>query len=163
GACHLGIAGDAGYPGCGRFSTGFPVQCGEVGSESPRNPLAGTQLALDNPCGRPSPTPARGAGPRPFGNAPRDAMKFEIGALSVVFGVLGGSLGVLVLSLILTPIGTAAILHVIGQEFIDQRVGLGEALSFALGRFGSLLGTSILYGLLSVVGVLVCCVGQFFV
>lgn len=67
----------------------------------------------------------------------------------------GGAFGALIvfaiaflLTLILQPVGTGAILHVIAQEFIDQRVGVGAALSFALGRFFRLLGTSILAGLI---------------
>jgi len=54
----------------------------------------------------------------------------------------------LILLIILQPIGTAAILRIIAQEYIDRRVTMGEALSFAMSRFGKLLGTSILAGLL---------------
>src|SRR5262249_38706513 len=55
------------------------------------------------------------------------------------FALVGGLLGILVLTIILAPIGSAATLHVIAQEFIDQRVTLAQALRFALGRFGKLL------------------------
>jgi hypothetical protein len=43
------------------------------------------------------------------------------------------------LNLILTLLGSAASLHVIGQEFIDRRVGVGAAFQFAFFRLGSLL------------------------
>jgi hypothetical protein len=62
------------------------------------------------------------------------------------------SLGTLVLLVLLPPIGNAAILHVIGKEFVDERIGIGEAFSFALRRFWSLLGTSVLYGLIWTAG-----------
>src|SRR5262249_5525920 len=55
---------------------------------------------------------------------------------------------VLVELIIIQPIGTAAVLRVISQEYIGRRVSLGEALSFAMSRFAKLLGTSILAGLL---------------
>lgn len=71
-------------------------------------------------------------------------------------GVFLGAFAVLILALILQPIGTAAILHVIAQEFIDQRVGLGPAFRFALSRFGKLLGASILSGLVIGVGFVLC-------
>jgi hypothetical protein len=77
--------------------------------------------------------------------------------------VVGGFLLLLFLTLILQPIGTAAILHVISQEFVDQRAGLGAALGVALRRFGKLLGASILAGLVIVMGFLLCIVpGIFF-
>jgi hypothetical protein len=60
--------------------------------------------------------------------------------------------------LILQPIGSAALLHVIAQEFIDQPSSIGAAFAFALRRFGSLLGTSILAGLTIAVGFVLCCV-----
>jgi len=63
---------------------------------------------------------------------------------------------VLILTLVLQPIGTAAILHIISQEFIDRRVGLGTAFRFALSRFGPLLGASILVGLMVGFGMLLC-------
>ncbi len=83
---------------------------------------------------------------------------FGLPTPELLMAIVFGSLMVLVLALILSPIGTAAILHVIGQEFVDRRVSVGEALSFALGRFGSLLGTSILFGLIYLVGLVLCIV-----
>jgi hypothetical protein len=77
--------------------------------------------------------------------------------------LLGGLLGVALMSIILSPIGHAAVLHVIGKEFVDERVGVGEAFSFAFGRFLSLLGTSMLYGLIWVAGYFACCIPAVFV
>lgn len=68
----------------------------------------------------------------------------------------------LILALILQPIGSAAILHVISQEFIDRHVGIGPAFHFALSRFGSLLGASILAGLMIGVGMMCCIPGLIF-
>jgi hypothetical protein len=71
------------------------------------------------------------------------------------------SLGMLLLALILVPIGAAASLHVIGQEFIDERVGVAEAFRFALRRFAPLLGVSILVGLILFVGLIACVIPYF--
>jgi hypothetical protein len=60
--------------------------------------------------------------------------------------------------LILGPIGSAATLHVIAQEYLGQPVSLGEAFKFALGRFLPLLGTSLLGGLGIAVGLVACCI-----
>lgn len=70
----------------------------------------------------------------------------------------GGMILVLLLTLILQPIGTAASLHVIAQEFIGQRASLGDAFHFAFHRFGRLLGASLLAGLLIGLGSLLCLV-----
>lgn len=67
-------------------------------------------------------------------------------------------LGVLVLTAILTPIGTAAILHVIAQAFADRRAGIGEAFQVGLARFGPLLLASIAVGLIVGVGFALCIV-----
>jgi hypothetical protein len=69
---------------------------------------------------------------------------------------LGGFLGVIILMLILAQIGNAAILHIIAQEFIDQRVGIGAAFRFAFHRFGRLLAASILQGLTIGLGLILC-------
>jgi hypothetical protein len=63
-----------------------------------------------------------------------------------------------ILGLFLQPIGSAAILHVISQEFVDRRVGIGQAFRFAFQRFGSLLWASLLKGLVFMAGMLMCCV-----
>jgi hypothetical protein len=67
-----------------------------------------------------------------------------------------GGLLAFVLFLVLQPIGTAAILHIISQDFIDRRVSIGSAISFAMRRFGILLGTAILAGLVIGVGFILC-------
>ncbi|HLJ95995.1 MAG TPA: hypothetical protein VKU02_22665 [Gemmataceae bacterium] len=69
---------------------------------------------------------------------------------------LAGGLAALLLTTILQPIATAAILHIIAQEFIDQRAEMGEALRFALHRFGRVLFASLLAGLLIMFGSLCC-------
>src|SRR5947209_11202037 len=46
--------------------------------------------------------------------------------------VVGGGLVSLVLSLITGPIGQAATLYIIAQEFVDQHAGFGESFRFAL-------------------------------
>jgi hypothetical protein len=88
-------------------------------------------------------------------------MSAENQAVAMLAAVLGGSLVVLFLALILQPIGTAAILHIISQEFIDRRVGIGAAFRFALSRFGPLLGASIVAGLLIGLGMICCLVPGF--
>jgi hypothetical protein len=75
-----------------------------------------------------------------------------------LMAVLIPTLGLLLLALILQPIGTAATLHVVEQEFVGRRVGIGEALSFAMGRFWALVGTSILVGLSIFAGIILCVV-----
>jgi hypothetical protein len=77
-------------------------------------------------------------------------------SLLQVGAVVIGSLLFLLLLAILQPVATGAILHVIAQEFVDQRVGLGAALRFAWRRFGPLLGTSLLAGLITAVGFILC-------
>jgi hypothetical protein len=69
----------------------------------------------------------------------------------------GGLLVVLPLFL-LAPIGTAAMLRVIMQEYIGERVSLGEAFRFAFSRFLPLLGTTILSSLIITAGMFACCV-----
>jgi hypothetical protein len=91
-----------------------------------------------------------------FGSASGDAGP----EMALVFA--GGSLGALLLFLILVPLGQAASLYVIGQEFIDKRVGIGEAFRFAFKRFLSLLGVSILFGLVLFAGLILCVVPYFF-
>src|ERR1017187_2190132 len=59
----------------------------------------------------------------------------------------GRFLLVILPALILGPIGSAALLRVVTEEFQGRSVGLGDAFQFALGRFLPLLGTSILMGL----------------
>jgi hypothetical protein len=61
--------------------------------------------------------------------------------------LLLGTLGLIVLGLILQPLGTAAILHLISKEFVDERASVGEACQFAFRRFGPLLLSSMMAGI----------------
>jgi hypothetical protein len=75
--------------------------------------------------------------------------------LIVPLAYFTGSLGLILaltflaflLLIILQPIGSAAILKIIAGEYAERRVPTGEALNFAMTRFGALLGTSLLTGL----------------
>jgi hypothetical protein len=67
-----------------------------------------------------------------------------------------GTLGVVLIALILAPMAAAASLHVIGQEFIGERVGIADAFRFAFRRFLPLLGVSILVGLILFAGLFMC-------
>jgi hypothetical protein len=77
-------------------------------------------------------------------------------------GKLLASLGVLLIAVVVTvilqPIATAAILHIVMQEYVGNKARLGEAFSFALSRFLTLLLASILVGLIVFVGMLCCCI-----
>lgn len=75
-----------------------------------------------------------------------DALGSYLGSL------FAGLLAVACISIIFTPIGTAAMLHVIAQEFLGNRVGFGSALKFGLNRFGSVLLVSIMVGLVTALG-----------
>jgi hypothetical protein len=69
----------------------------------------------------------------------------------------GGFTLLLVLpTFILGPIGSAAMLHVIAQQYIGQPASLGSAFKFALGRFLPLVGTDIVAGFGVLLGVLAC-------
>jgi hypothetical protein len=65
-------------------------------------------------------------------------------------------------NIILFPIGSAAMLHVIAQEYLGRPVSLGDAFKFALGRFLPLLGTNLLGGFGIMLGMLLCCVPGFY-
>lgn len=67
-----------------------------------------------------------------------------------------GPLVVLLPTLTLQTIGTGAMIRVIMQEYLDRPVTFGQAFQFALGRFGALLGTSLLSGLCVLLGLLFC-------
>jgi hypothetical protein len=62
--------------------------------------------------------------------------------------LLAGLFGVLLLSIVLSPFGAAAMLHVVAKEFVDQRVGVGSAFAFAFRHSVSLLVVSLLYGVM---------------
>jgi hypothetical protein len=76
-------------------------------------------------------------------------------------GALGGLLGTILVSLILAPLATAAILYVIWQEFVDRHVGMGEAFRVGLARFGSILAGSILFSLVLFAGFCMLCIPFF--
>ncbi|VTU00964.1 Uncharacterized protein OS=Haliangium ochraceum (strain DSM 14365 / JCM 11303 / SMP-2) GN=Hoch_3130 PE=4 SV=1 [Gemmataceae bacterium] len=76
---------------------------------------------------------------------------------AAIGGLLALGLAALLCVVVLQPIGTAAILHIIMQEYRGKSASIGDALSFAFTRFGALLGTSILVGVLVVVG-FICCI-----
>jgi len=63
-------------------------------------------------------------------------------------------LGLFVLGVILQPLGTAAILHLISKEFVDERASISEAFQFAFRRFGPLLLTSMIAGIAIFFGML---------
>jgi hypothetical protein len=67
-----------------------------------------------------------------------------------------GALVLLLPALVFQTIGTGAMIRVIMQEYLGRPVSFGEAFQFALGRFGGLLGTSILVGLFVFLGGLAC-------
>jgi hypothetical protein len=69
-----------------------------------------------------------------------------------------GAFLLLIPMIILGPIGSAAILHVITQEYLGQPVSMAGAFRFALSRFLPLLGTSILAGLGIMIGMMACCI-----
>lgn len=77
---------------------------------------------------------------------------------NAVLATLGLLLFAVLLTLVLQPIGTAAILHIIMEEYLGNQVSIGQAFSYALTRFLPLVGASILVGLLVCVGFLLCCV-----
>src|SRR5262245_18633310 len=51
---------------------------------------------------------------------------------------------VMFVSALLQPLGTAATLHIISKEFVDERVGTAAGVKFALQNFGRLLIASLL-------------------
>jgi hypothetical protein len=80
------------------------------------------------------------------------------GSLEFVLIFLGLSLLTLLVTIILAPIGAAAVVHVVMQEYVGEPVSLGSAFAYALTRFLSLLGTSLLAGLLIAVGCMAFCI-----
>ncbi|HEY2783586.1 MAG TPA: hypothetical protein VGJ05_01310 [Fimbriiglobus sp.] len=73
--------------------------------------------------------------------------------IAISFVVLGI---VVLVSLILQPIGTAAIVHIIMETYVGRKPGIGQAFSFAFTRFLPLLGASIVVGLIVFVGLIAC-------
>ncbi len=73
-----------------------------------------------------------------------------------VGAVMLTSLASLLSLLILAPLSQAVILYVVMREYVDRPATMGEAFNLALTRFGPLLGTVILSGLLIFLGFLAC-------
>jgi len=70
--------------------------------------------------------------------------------------IMGQTLLLAILQLILVLLATAVTLHVTVGEYIDRRVGVGEAFGHLLRRFGALLGSSILAWLVVALSFLLC-------
>lgn len=62
------------------------------------------------------------------------------------------------LVIILQPIGTSAILYIVGSEYIGRKVSLGDAMNFAMGRFGDLIITGLIAGCMVMLGFVFCIV-----
>ena len=77
---------------------------------------------------------------------------------NAIFATLGFLGFAIMLTLLLYPLGAAAILHIVMEEYIGNKASIGQAASFALTRFFPLVGASILVGLLIFVGTLLCCI-----
>jgi len=73
--------------------------------------------------------------------------------------IAGGGVMLLavVISLILQPIATAAILHIVMHEYHGKQATVGEAFAFALTRFLGLIGTSLLVLLVLIVAFICFC------
>lgn len=78
--------------------------------------------------------------------------------LGAALGLVAFGLLAILFLLILQPIATAAILHIVMEEYAGRRASLSSALGFAVSRFLPLLGASILVGLLVLLGLFLCCV-----
>jgi hypothetical protein len=76
------------------------------------------------------------------------------GSDSVLGTVAFGGFAAIILTVILQPVASAAFVYVVGQEFVDRKVSIGEALSVAFSRFGPLFGTTLLAGLIIFLGFL---------
>jgi hypothetical protein len=66
--------------------------------------------------------------------------------------------GTVLLSFVLTLVGMAAQIKVIEQEFIDRKIGIGEAFGFALTRSVPVIVVSFVLGIIFTVGLYLCCV-----
>jgi hypothetical protein len=67
-----------------------------------------------------------------------------------------GQLVLLPATFVLQIIGTGAMIRVVMQEYLDRPVSFADAFQFALSRFWSLLGTSLLVGIFVFLGTLAC-------
>jgi hypothetical protein len=75
-----------------------------------------------------------------------------------LFAPLFIDLGLVVLLPILSSLANAAILRVIGHEFMNEHVSLGEAFQFAFHSFGKLFGATMIYTGLFVASMCGCCI-----
>jgi hypothetical protein len=80
------------------------------------------------------------------------------GSPEAALATLGWFFFYALLSLILQPLATAAILYVISQEFVGEHPGIGAAFRFGFHWFGRVLGASFLAGMIVGVGLLFCLV-----
>ncbi|OWK42245.1 putative integral membrane protein [Fimbriiglobus ruber] len=75
---------------------------------------------------------------------------------NAIFSMLGITFLGTLITLFLQPLATAAILHIVMEEYAGRRPTVGQALSFALTRFWSLVGALLLVGLIIVAGLVLC-------
>jgi hypothetical protein len=65
---------------------------------------------------------------------------------------------VLFLMIVLGAVAGGAVIQVIAKAYVDEPVSAGSAISFAFSRAGALIGTSILVGLIIMIGLFLCIV-----
>src|SRR4051794_952043 len=61
--------------------------------------------------------------------------------------IIGGALIAVILLIILGQVVAGATIQVIAKEYVGEPVSAGSAISYAFGRVGALIGTSIMAGL----------------
>ena len=66
-------------------------------------------------------------------------------------------------SILVTPFIAGAVAHTVGQSYLGREATVGEALRSTGRKFWPLLGSFILVHLAEAPGLIVCCVGQFFI
>lgn len=66
--------------------------------------------------------------------------------------VILGSLAAIVVTMVVSAFGTAAVLKVVEQEYLGRKIGMGSALTFAFSRFLPLIAVALIYGLVIGVG-----------
>lgn len=99
-------------------------------------------------------------------------VEVPLGIVGIVFGLLGflgaGGLGMVVdpwalgefigamvifivvfaiVSIVAGVLMTGAVIHAVSEQYVRQRISIGEAYRFALGRLGPMLGAAVLAGL----------------
>jgi hypothetical protein len=80
------------------------------------------------------------------------------GAGAEQLALAGITLVAVFVSVVLRPIATAAILHIVMEEYAARRTSMTAALAFAMSRFLPLLVASFLVGVLVFIGTCLCCV-----